>query len=92
MGLVIKLGLQLQNLDFVRFGGLTMKTADHEDTGLHHWVCLNVGVEDIWSQIGYFVSPAMTNSSNILKASESSQSLEPLNLLLGIPWLYSVNT
>lgn len=91
MELVTKLGLQLQSLYFVRFINLVIRTADHEYTYLHHWVSLNVGVEDIWRQIKYFVSPTITNSSNILRASESSQSLEPLNLLLGIPWLYSVN-
>lgn len=35
--------------------------------------------------------PAVNNLSNALKTPESSESLEPLSLLLGIPWLYSVN-
>lgn len=68
-----------------------MRTADHKDTRLHHWVSLDVGVQDIWSQIRCFVSPAVTNPSNTLRTPESSESLEPLSLLLGIPWLYSVN-
>lgn len=35
-GLATKLGLQLQSLDLVGFRGLTMRTADHKDTQLHH--------------------------------------------------------
>lgn len=68
-----------------------MRTADHQNTRLHYWVSLNIGVEDIWRQIRCCVSPAVTNLSNTLKASESSQFLEPLSFLLRTPWLYSIN-
>lgn len=60
-GLATKLGLQLQSLDLVGFRGLTMRTADHKYTQLHHWVLLNVGVQGIWRKIRCFVSPAVTS-------------------------------
>lgn len=51
MELVTKLGLQLQSLYFIRFRGLIMRTANHEYTRLYYWICLNMGVKDIWRQI-----------------------------------------
>lgn len=89
-GLATKLGLQLQSLDLVGFRGLTMRTADHKDTQLHHWVLLNVGVQGIWRKIRCFVSPAVTSLPTASNPSLLAPN-EPLSLLLGIPWLYSVN-
>lgn len=89
-GLATKLGLQLQSLDLVGFRELTMRTADHKDTQLHHWVLLNVGVQGIWKKIRCFVSPAVTSLPTASNPPLSAIN-EPLSLLLRIPWLYSVN-
>ncbi|SLM35366.1 hypothetical protein LPUS_04613 [Lasallia pustulata] len=77
-----QLGLHLYSLSDVGFAGLTMKTADHRETLLHHWVYLDLGVEDIWRQICCFVAPELPFPV---------PGMEHLSLLLGIPWLYSVN-
>ncbi|SLM39631.1 Zinc finger, CCHC-type [Lasallia pustulata] len=77
-----QLGLHLYPLSDVGFAGLTMKTADHRETLLYHWVYLDLGVEDIWRQIHCFVAPELPFPV---------PGVEHLSLLLGIPWLYSVN-
>ncbi|SLM37975.1 Ribonuclease H-like domain [Lasallia pustulata] len=77
-----QLGLTFHSLSDVGFAGLTMKTADHRETQLHHWVYLELGVEAIWRQIRCFVAPELQFPV---------QGLDHLSLLLGIPWLYSVN-
>ncbi|SLM36249.1 hypothetical protein LPUS_05745 [Lasallia pustulata] len=77
-----QLGLHLYPLSDVGFAGLTMKTADHRETLLHHWVYLDLGVEDIWRQICCFVASELPFAV---------PGMEHLSLLLGIPWLYSVN-
>lgn len=84
MGLAQKLNLELLSLDLVGFRGLTMRTADHKDTPLQFWVWLEVGVQQLWRKIRCFVSPSVINPL-------SSIAIEPLSLLLGIPWLFSVN-
>ena len=76
-----RLGLPFHSLSDVGFAGLAMKTADHRETLLHHWVHLELGVEGIWRRIRCFVAPELP----------SSPGLEHLSLLLGIPWLYSAN-
>lgn len=78
-GLVKQLGLELHPLSDVGFYGLTMQTADNNETLLHHWVWLNVGVQDVWRNIRCFVGP------------ETVPGADHLSLLLGIPWLYAVN-
>lgn len=83
-GLVNQVGLARQPLAEVGFAGLSMRTADHRDTLLHHWVKLTVGVQGIWRDIRCFVTPKVTNTS-------SSGETEYLSLILGIPWLYSVD-
>lgn len=80
-----QLGLPFQSLSDVGFAGLTMKTADHRETLLHHWVHLELGVEGIWRKICCFVAPELSSA-----APASSSGTEHLSLLLGIPWLYSV--
>lgn len=77
-----QLGLLFQSLSDVGFAGLTIKTADHRETLLHHWVYLELGVEDIWRQIRCFVGPELQSPS---------PGSDQLSLLLRIPWLYSVN-
>ena len=77
-----QLGLPFHSLSDVGFAGLTMKTADHRETLLHHWVYLEIGVEGIWRQIRCFVAPELASPVS---------GAEHLSLLLGIPWLYSVN-
>lgn len=84
MGLAQKLNLELLSLDHVGFRGLTMRTADHKDTPLELWVWLEVGVQQLWRKIRCFVSPSVINPLY-------SIATKPLSLLLGIPWLYSVN-
>lgn len=84
MGLAQKLNLELLSLDLVGFRGLTVRTADHKDTPLQFWVWLEVGVQQLWGKVRCFVSPSLVNPL-------SSIGTEPLSLLLGIPWLYSVN-
>lgn len=84
MGLAWKLNLELLSLDHVAFRGLTMCTADHKDTSLEFWVWLEFDVQQLWRKIRCFVSPSVINSL-------FSIATELLSLLLGIPWLYSVN-
>ncbi len=76
--MVKKIKLQLRPLSEVGFKGLTMQTADHRETLLESYVGFDLCVEGIWRTIRCFVSPA--------------QGLpEEPRLLLGLPWLYSVN-
>jgi len=75
--LVQRLGLEINPLEAVGFKGLCMTTADHKDTPLTGWTIVNVGVEDIWRTIRCFVGPDSHNPQ--------------VELLLGLPWLYSVD-
>ena len=74
-----KLGLQFYDLASVGFQGLSMETADHNDTMLHYWVSLDVGVEGLWRTVRCFVGP------------DGRAGQSRLSLLLGLPWLYAVN-
>ena len=76
------LELPFHSLSDVGFAGLMMKTADHRETLLHHWVHLELGVEGIWRNIQCFVAPELPSPA---------PGTEHLSLLLGILWLYSVN-
>lgn len=84
MGLVRMLGLELHALADIGFKGLSMRTADHRDTILEYWVWLHVAVEGVWRHIRCFVAP------QVVSVSESGRS-EYLGLILGIPWLFSVD-
>ena len=83
-GLARFLGLVLHSLEEVGFKGLSMRTADHRETILHHWVWLRVSVEGIVRDIRCFVAPELPHTT-------SSGEIEYLSLILGIPWLYSVD-
>ena len=83
-GLVRFLGLHLHSLEEVGFKGLSMRTADHRETVLQHWVWLRVSVEGIVRDIRCFVAPELPHTT-------SSGEIEYLSLILGIPWLYSVD-
>lgn len=83
-GLVRHLSLELHSLSEVGFKGLSMRTADHRETILHHWVWLRIVVAGILRDIRCFVAPE-------LKQTNASGETEYLSLILAIPWLYSVN-
>ena len=83
-GMVNHLKLPMQLLSDIGFKGLTMRTADHRETELIYWVWLMIAVEGIWRNIRCFVAP------EVVSVTESGRS-EYLSLILGIPWLYSVD-
>jgi hypothetical protein len=83
MGMVRKLSLEMFSLDTIGFRGLTMRTADHTEHPLLYWVTFEVGVQGIWRQVRCFVSPQVVVMPSFME--------EPVSLLLGIPWLFSVN-
>ena len=86
--LVDELGLQQRSLSEVGFaeGCMTMKTADRRETTLYHYVCLELGVEDVWRSIYCFVAPQFREGRKRREfLSEES------HILLGIPWLFDVN-
>ncbi len=83
-GMVRFLGLTTHSLSEIGFKGLSMRTADHRDTILEYWVWLHIGVEGVWRDIRCFVAP------EVVSVTESGRS-EYLSLILGIPWLYSVD-
>ena len=80
--IIKQLNLSFHSLSNMRFTDLIMKTADHRETLLHHWVYLKIRVKKIWRQIQCFMISELTFS-----VSETEQ----LSLLLRILWLYSVN-
>ena len=80
-GMIKQLGLQAHSLAEIGFAGLSMRTADHRETILHHWVWLDIGVGGVWRKIRCFVAPDNT----ALGANAY------LSLILGIPWLWTVN-
>lgn len=84
IGMVRSLGLATHSLAEIGFKGLSMRTADQRDTVLEYWIWLNIGVEGIWRDIRCFVAP------EVVSVTESGRS-EYLSLILGIPWLYSVD-
>lgn len=82
--LVRYLGLQLQPLEKVGFKGLSMRTADHRESVLQHWVWLRLAVEGIVRDIRCFVAPELPHTI-------AAGHTEYLSLILGLPWLYSVD-
>jgi len=82
-GLVKYLCLQSHSLGEIGFAELSMRTADHRETVLHDWTWLDIGVERVWRKIRCFVASELT-SGNEGKP-------EYLSLILGIPWLWTVN-
>ena len=83
-GLVHLLGLELRSLDEVGFRGLSILVADHRERLLHHYVWLRVSVEGIVRDIRCFVAPDIPHSTE-------TGHVEYLSLILGVPWLYSVD-
>lgn len=83
IGMAKNLGFELLSFNDIGFRGLTMRTADHKETLLLNWVWLEIDLASIWRRIRCFVAPSVFPSA--------SSTEEPLSLLLGIPWLYSVN-
>lgn len=82
-GMVRKLGLVRRSLGDIGLAGLTMETADHKETRLHSWTELTLEVEGIIRTIKCFIGPESYDLfGNII---------EQYRLLLGLPWLYSVN-
>ena len=81
--LLRQLELPLNSLENINFGGLTMRTADHRDTPLKYWTEFNVTVSGLSRQVRSFVSPRVS----IAGSSTSGH----YSLLLGLPWLFSVN-
>ena len=77
--MVRKLKLTPRPLSDIGFKGLTMQTADHHESLLESYVGFDLCVEGIWRAIRCFVSPTVRGITE-----------EP-RLLLGLPWLYSVN-
>ena len=78
-----QLQLPKNPLASVGFEGLTMHTADHRDTPLEYWTEFWVNTEGISRQVRCFVSPAI----NLPGSARSGH----FSLLLGLPWLFSVN-
>jgi hypothetical protein len=76
------LGLELHSLTKARYQGLAMRTADQNDTPLTHFVSLNIGVTNVWRITCCFVNTKENTPSGPGN----------LDLLLGIPWLYDINT
>lgn len=74
--------LVLNPVESVGFSGLHMKTADGKLSKLEYYVNLSVGVQGIWRDITCFVAP---------KIAVSPVETADAGLLLGLPWLYSVN-
>ena len=80
--MIKQLDLSFHFLSDVEFTDLIMKTVNHREMLLHHWVYLEIEVKRIWRQIYCFVISELTFS--VSKAKQ-------LSLLLRILWLYSVN-
>ena len=77
--MVVKVKTKLRPLAEVGFKGLTMQTADSFESTLEHYVAFDVCVEGVWRSVRCFVSPAIRGK------------YEEPRLLLGLPWLYSVD-
>ena len=65
--LLRQLGLPLKSLEEINFGGLTMRTADHQDTPLEYWTEFNVTVSGLSRQIRSFVSPRVSIAGLLLQ-------------------------
>lgn len=83
-GLAWILCLILHLLEEVGFKGLTMRTADHHETLLRYWVWLKIAVQGIVRDIRCFVAPELQQTG-------INGAVEYLSLILGLPWLYSVD-
>ena len=82
-GLVRRLILDVMPLSQLRFQGMTMMTADHKETSLTSFVCFDFISEGISRAVRCFVGPETYDKwGNIV---------DTFRLILGIPWLYSVN-
>ena len=77
-----ELNLEFHSLGSIGMAGLTMRTADNREAPLTHWVHLTVGIVGIWRDIRCFVAPFYH---------DNQPSLSWVSLLLGLPWLFSVN-
>ena len=77
--MVRKVGAKLRPLAEVGFEGLTMQTADHFEAMLEYYIGFDLCVEGIWRYVRCFVAPEVRGRPQ-----------EP-RILLGLPWLYSVN-
>lgn len=66
-------------LSEIGFRGLSMQTADHRETMLEYWCEFDLCCEGIWRNVRCFVSVIQPGAP------------DPPRLLLGLPWLYSVN-
>ena len=84
VGLVKRLALELHPLAELGLRGLSMRTADYRDTPLHHWVLLRIDVEGVIRDIRCFVVSQVPHTT-------ASGQTEYISLILGIPWLYSVD-
>ena len=78
-----QLGIPRKKLSDIGFHGLTMRTADFRDTPLEYWVELLIMVSEISRTIRCFVSPGVSIPGSARSGHYS--------LLLGLPWLFSVN-
>ena len=78
-----QIGAPKKALSDIGFHGLTMRTADHRDTRLDYWTEFTITTSRISRLIRCFIAPRVT----IAGSSRSGH----FNLLLGLPWLFSVN-
>lgn len=81
--LIKHLQLVTQPLASIEFQSLTMRTADQRDTPLKEWTEFWIGTAGIWRHVRCFVS-LHTSLPGSAKSGHFS-------LLLGLPWLFSVN-
>jgi hypothetical protein len=68
MNVIFPAMIRQYKLDFhllskVRFADMSMKTADHRKTLLHHWIWLKIEIKGIWKTIRYFVAPEVPSSN-----------------------------
>ena len=82
--LVRVLDLVLHFFEKISFKSLFMRTANHRETVLHHWMWLRITIESIRRDIRCFVT------SKIFSITISKQ-MKYLNLILNLLWLYFVN-
>lgn len=79
VGFLKKLGLPLKSLAERGFNGLTMNVADGSSAKLTHYSQFEIGVLGIWPKVEAFVRPF------------SDDNREEVHLLLGLPWLHTVD-
>ena len=81
-GMLQLMKVPLKRLDQVGFEGLSMKTADHRQTLLYNWMEFEFESEGVTRNIKCFVATRLSLSNDLD---------EHVGLILGIPWLYSVD-